>query len=247
MANSSDDLNREWIALAPAWIKEAREGRNPTRNGLLDPPMLAACGDVTGLRILDCGCGEGRFCRILMERGAAYVLGLDLCEPMIAAARELQSEREAYRVQDAQDLGFLEDETFDLVVSYLNQCDLLDFAANTKEVFRVLKKGGRFIIANLHPMRSATGKWHRGPDGEKLYVTVDNYFAEGERHWPIMGTMITNFHRSLSTYINTFIETGFLIKKIIEPTITWEQLATYPELDDELRVPNFIIYILQKP
>lgn len=53
-------LNHEWNALAPAWIREAREGANPTRNGLLDPPMLAACGDVTGLRVLDCGCGEGR-------------------------------------------------------------------------------------------------------------------------------------------------------------------------------------------
>lgn len=96
-------------------------------------------------------------------------------------------------------------------------------------------------------MRSATGKWHRGPDGEKLHVTVDNYFAEGERHWQMMGVQFTNFHRTLSTYINTFIETGFLIKGIIEPTITLEQLAGYPELDDELRVPNFIIYILRKP
>lgn len=61
------------------------------------------------------------------------------------------------------------------------------------------------------------------------------------------GAMITNFHRTLSTYINTFIATGFLVKGIIEPTITRDQLAAYPELDDELRVPNFIIYVLQKP
>ena len=184
MANS-DNLRQEWDAIASAWIREAR-GRNPVRNGLLDPPMLEACGNVEGLRILDCGCGEGRFCRILAERGAVYVLGLDLCEPLIAAARELQSQREDYRVQDVQDLGFLEDETFDLAVSYLNQCDLPGFAANTGEVFRVLKKGGRFIIANLHPMRSATGKWHRGPDGEKLHVVVDEYFAEGERRAQVL-------------------------------------------------------------
>ena len=51
------DLKQEWLKLAPAWIKEAREGRNPTRNGLLDKPMLEACGDVRGLRVLDSGCG----------------------------------------------------------------------------------------------------------------------------------------------------------------------------------------------
>jgi 2-polyprenyl-3-methyl-5-hydroxy-6-metoxy-1,4-benzoquinol methylase len=89
---SRDDLKAEWVALAPMWIKEVREGKNSTRNGLLDSVMLDACGNVEGLSILDCGCGEGRFCRMLVERGAKYVLGLDLCEPMIEAARELQSE-----------------------------------------------------------------------------------------------------------------------------------------------------------
>ena len=69
---------------------------------------------------------------MLVERGAKYVLGLDLCEPMIEAARELQSGRDEYRIQDVQDLGFLEHETFDLAVSYLNQCDLPDFKVNNE-------------------------------------------------------------------------------------------------------------------
>lgn len=247
MVGGRDDLRREWLALAPAWIKEAREGRNPTRNGLLDAPMLAACGDVRDLRILDSGCGEGRFCRLLVRQGAAYVLGLDLCGLMIRAARELQSERDAYRVADVQDLGFIADESFDLAVSYLNQCDLPDFQANNREVFRVLKSSGRFIIANLHPMRSATGGWHRAPDGTKQHAILDNYFDEGERHWTMMGVEFTNFHRSLSTYVRGFVETGFSIESIVEPTIAKDCLADYPELDDELRVPNFIIYILKKP
>jgi SAM-dependent methyltransferase len=242
-----DDLQREWLALAPTWIKEAREGRNPTRNGLLDPPVLAACGDVQGLCVLDCGCGEGRFCRILVEQGADHVLGLDLCEPMIAAARALQSGRDAYRVADAQDLSFIKDKSFDLAVSYLNQCDLPDFRANTREVFRVLKKGGRFVIANLHPMRSATGGWQRTADGKKQHAILDNYFDEGERRWRIMGVGITNFHRSLSTYIQAFLAVGFVIEGIDEPSISDERLAEYPELDDEQRVPNFIIYRLRKP
>ncbi len=80
-----------------------------------------------------------------------------------------------------------------------------------------------------------------------MHVILDNYFDEGERHWEMMGVRFTNFHRSLSTYINNFIETGFVVKRIIEPTVTTEQLNVYPDLDDELRVPNFIVYVLQKP
>lgn len=241
------DLNSEWIELAPAWIKESREGRNPTRTGLLDAPMLKACGDVTGLRALDCGCGEGRFCRILLQHGVEYALGIDLCEPMILAARQLCTGKDEYRVADAQDLGFLEDASFDLVISYLNQCDLRDFQANNREVFRVLKPGGRFVIANLHPMRSAVGGWHRTENGEKLHVILDRYFEEGERRWRMLKADFTNFHRTLSTYLNGFRDAGFEITRIEEPTISPEGLQEYPELSDEIRVPNFIIYVLSKP
>ena len=240
-------LRQQWIDLAPAWIKEAREGRNPTRDGLLDWPILKACGPVDGLRILDCGCGEGRFCRILAEQGAIEVLGLDLCESMIEAARTLQSSRDQYRVADVQDLSFLEDGSFDLVVSYLNQCDLPDFVANGMEVFRVLRNGGRFIVANLHPMRSATGGWQRNDIGEKEHVILDHYFDEAGRSWQTMGLPLYNFHRTLSTYTGSFLDVGFTIERIIEPTVTEKEAATYPELQDELRVPNFIIYALKKP
>ena len=242
-----DNLGQEWLELSSAWIKEVREGRNPTRNGLLDPPMLEACGSVAGLKILDCGCGEGRFCRILVDRGAAYVLGLDLCAPMIEAAKELQSGRDVYQVADVQNLSFIEDESFDLAVSYLNHCDLPDFSANTREVYRVLRSGSRFVVANLHPMRSAAGRWLKTPDGVKQHVILDNYFDEGERHWKMRGVEFTNFHRSLATYMRGFLDAGFAIEDLVEPTVTPEQLALYPELDDELRVPNFIIYLLRKP
>jgi SAM-dependent methyltransferase len=219
---NQEELNREWIHLAPAWIREAREGVNPTRTGLLDEPMLQACGDVRGLRVLECGCGEGRFCRMLIRRGAEYVLGLDLCAPMVEAARELESERDEYRVEDVQDLGFLDSESFDL-------------------------HGGRFVVANLHPMRSAVGAWHRAENGEKLHVILDRYFEEDERQWKVMGHYLTNFHRSISTYVRGFLTAGFSVVDVIEPTVTEEQLDDHPDLDDELRVPNFIIYVLKKP
>lgn len=239
-------LKQEWVNLAAAWIKEAREGANANRTGLLDKPMLAACGNLAGLRAVDSGCGEGRFCRLLVQGGAADVLGLDSCGPMVEAAMELRSGRDEYRVADVQDLGFLDDATFDLAVSYLNQFDLPDFEANNREVFRILRPGGRFIVANLHPMLSAVGAWHRTDDGTTLHVIVDRYFEEGERNWRIMGEELTNFHRSLSTYVRSFMDAGFSIADIVEPTVTAEQLEDYPELADEIRVPNFIIYVLSK-
>lgn len=244
---SQDELKREWAALAPAWVRESREGRNSNRTGLLDAPVLNACGEVAGVRALDLGCGEGRFCRILAEHGADYVLGVDLSTEMISAARELQGDRDEYMVADAQDMPWAESGSFDLAVSYLNQCDLPDFQANTEEAFRLLRSGGRFVIANLHPMRSAVGHWHRSPDGEKLHVVLDDCFDESARRWRMLDVDFTNFHRTLTTYVRGFLRAGFVLRDLIEPTVAEDVLESHPDLGDELRVPNFIVYVLDKP
>lgn len=244
---TQEELQAEWLRLAPKWIREIRARRDGCREGLLDEPMLALCGDVHGLRVLDCGCGEGRFCRMVAARGAEYLLGLDLCEAMIDAARELRSGADEYRVANVEDLGFLEDDSFDLAVSYLNQCDLAGFEANTREVFRVLRPGGRFVVANVHPMRTATGRWSKDSAGAKLHCILDRYFDEGARDCRMIGTDFTNFHRTLATYVNTFLRAGFTLEQLIEPMVTEENLRRYPDLDDELRVPNFILYATKKP
>src|SRR5262245_29554227 len=90
------DLQDEWKQLAPAWIRQDRDGPNPVREGLLDRPMIQACGDVRGLTVLDSGCGEGRFCRMLLDCGAKLVIGIDLCGPLIHAASQLAIGKDVY-------------------------------------------------------------------------------------------------------------------------------------------------------
>lgn len=41
-------------------------------------------------------------------------------------------------------------------------------------------------------------------------------------------------------------EPGFLIDDILEPSVDAEGLARFPELADEVRVPNFIIFVLRR-
>ena len=78
-------------------------------------------------------------------------------------------------------------------------------------------------------------------------VILDRYFEEGDRRWKMMGIEFTNFHRTLSTYIRAYRHIGFAIEEIIEPTVEVENLKRFPELEDELRVPNFIVVALAKP
>ena len=96
-------------------------------------------------------------------------------------------------------------------------------------------------------MRSAAGGWLRTEYGSKLHVILDRYFDEGDRRWKMLGVEFTNFHRTLATYVRAYRQVGFAIEEIIEPTLEAGNLERFPELDDELRVPNFIVLVLGKP
>ena len=52
------------------------------------PSVLAVLGDVRGLNCLDLACGLGYWSQLLVEKGAAHVVGVDISEAMLSAARE---------------------------------------------------------------------------------------------------------------------------------------------------------------
>ena len=146
-----------------------------------------------------------------------------------------------------EDLHETPGDEFDLAVSYVTLVDVPDIRSAVGEAFRVLRRGGRFVACNLHPMASASPGWIK-QGNRKIHYPVDRYFDEGERDisrredqpW-------TNFHRTLSTHFRAFLDAGFTVEDIREPTPTGEQANRYPFISDNLRVPEFIIYILRKP
>ena len=56
-------MQSDWDASAEAWIESLKAGGDFSRVAVLDRPMLAAVRASAAQRVLDVGCGEGRFCR----------------------------------------------------------------------------------------------------------------------------------------------------------------------------------------
>jgi ubiquinone/menaquinone biosynthesis C-methylase UbiE len=244
MPRPASSTAREWIDLASFWIERCRAGES-NRAGMLDAWMWRTLGDVTGLQAIDLGCGEGRFCRMLAERGAARVLGVDLCAPLLEAAEEARaSDREHYLLADMQELSGVPDAAFDLAVSYISLVDVPDLRAAVAAARRVLKPGGRFVVCNLGPMATAINTRMTDPDGARIAFRVDRYFDESTREMRFREHTLTNYHRTLATYVNTFIEAGFDLVRLFEPYPDAEGLARFPDLANELYAPTFILYDL---
>ena len=237
----SERLHSQWVESAQDWI----DTDQAVRTGMLDSWMLDALGNVGGKSAIDIGCGEGRFSRLLSQLGAS-VTGVDLTEALIARARAM-STGEAYILGDAEDLNEVESDSFDLAVSYIVLVDLLDYCSAIGGAYRVLRPGGRFVVCNIHPMRSSLpAGWIKQAD-RKLFYPVDDYTDEGPREWTWWGRRFVNMHRTLSSHIAAFLDAGFTLRALHEPRPSEEQLAAHPNFDDEFRCPNFIIYVLDKP
>ncbi|GAA2985650.1 class I SAM-dependent methyltransferase [Streptosporangium longisporum] len=116
--------------------------------------LAALSGARPGDRVLDVGCGTGYLTRILapVVGPSGQVTGVDLSAPMIGRARRDAPGNCSYRVGEGQALD-LPDAGFDVVVSSLalHHIPATERGAAVREMFRVLRPGGRLLIAEFRP------------------------------------------------------------------------------------------------
>jgi SAM-dependent methyltransferase len=194
-------------------------------------------------RVLDLGCGYGWHCRYAREQHARSVLGVDLSEKMLAFARENTDDSEIeYRRLAIEDIDFAAGE-FDVAISSLALHYVERFDIVCRKVHHCLIPGGTFILSVEHPVFTALAAqdWHYGPHGERLHWPLDNYQNEGLRHTTFLDKDVVKYHRTVATYLNALIDSGFTVTKLSEPQPTPEMLATYSEMRDETRRPIFLM------
>ena len=122
------------------------------------PPVVADTVDIArGDRVLDVACGTGVLAREASKRVGpeGFVTGLDLNEGMLTVARRLNPEI-AWRQGDAVSLPF-DDGHFDVVVSQFALMYFPERAVALREMWRVLKPGGRLGVAVWASFEKAVG------------------------------------------------------------------------------------------
>lgn len=175
--------------------------------------------NVSGKRVLDIGCGSGHSLKYMNDNGAAELWGLDLSHSQISAAKELLKDTKVQLFQSPMELDpGLPHGYFDVVYSIFALGWTTNLEQTLNNAHRYLKPGGTFIFSWEHPLFSRIQNTEDGLLVNKSYHEEGPYEHQAWNHPAIMQQY------KVSTYINSLVDTGFKIVKMVEEVRITDEL-----------------------
>jgi ubiquinone/menaquinone biosynthesis C-methylase UbiE len=202
------------------------------------PASVSLAGNVSGLRVLDAGCGGGRHAQALVGKDAVLT-GIDSSQGMLSIARRrLGTRAKLLHANLNEPLPFANDE-FDLVLAALVLHYLEDWSATLREFHRVLGNAGRLVISTHHPFMDHPQAGH------------SNYFETYayEEQWEQGGKSVTMrfWHRPLHAMTDAIARAGFLLETLSEPAPDPKARTLFPDAFESLSTqPRFIFFSARK-
>jgi SAM-dependent methyltransferase len=203
------------------------------------PGILALMPNVEGKRILDAGCGPGTYTVWLVEHGAG-VVGVDVSPNMVKLARGRLGERAEIVLADLRKpLDFIDDQSFDGIMSSLVLHYMEDWDSLFVEFHRILRNPGFMVFSVGHPFTDfniAGGK-----DYFSTELLIDTWRGFG------ITVKMPSYRRPLEEMIRPIAAAGFVIDSITEPrpmeTCKEQDPRAYARLSQR---PGFVCFRVRK-
>lgn len=219
------------------------------------PAVFQMCEPITGAEILDLGCGEGYFSRLLLTKDPRSIIGIDISEEMVKSAN-LQNHdlRAFFSSTHGTELNF-KNKQFDLVVAVFvyNYLFLEETIKSFNEVFRVLKTGGRFVFSVPHPffpfIAQDTSQTFHFDFAEKSYFSSRDHRAEGIiRRRDAVELPVQMCHKTIEDYFSALNLAGFEnMPEIRELKVLPEHIDLDPEFFEPVSdIPLHLAFRVEK-
>jgi cytosine/adenosine deaminase-related metal-dependent hydrolase/ubiquinone/menaquinone biosynthesis C-methylase UbiE len=158
-------------------------------------PLLA---DVSGKRVLDVGCGTGRWLEHLADLNPGRLTGVDFSPEMLVRAARRLGRRAAVAAGDATLLPVAASSA-DIVVASFVAGYVASMEGLANELRRVVAANGRVYLSDIHPETAAACHWKRG-------------FRSGDRQVEPHNSL-----RSLPAIVWLLRNAGFRVACLFEP------------------------------
>jgi ubiquinone/menaquinone biosynthesis C-methylase UbiE len=225
---------------AAFWDEISGKHGHTYKQYVVDPLMFRLMGSLSRKVILDLGCGNGYLGPRFIKRGVKTAILMDLSPHNLEFAKKKnRSSQVKFLLQDATRPWKLGSHSVDIIFSDMLLNEIKNITRPVKESFRVLRKGGQFILAVTHPSwdlyefaLSTAGKSRNILKGPK------SYFFRGNTKF-ILGNEsvgqecpksfeVEHYQRPLEDYFSVLLEAGFAIAAVKEPKLTAKLLRKFP-------------------
>ncbi|EGG16062.1 hypothetical protein DFA_09734 [Cavenderia fasciculata] len=210
--------------------------------------------------VLELACGNGWFSNYMATKeNVKSVRAFDLSENMLDLAKRIHSHPViSYELADMETIQ-LPNQSFDLGFSSLALHYVLNFKSLVQSIHQSLNPGGHFFAIIEHPIYTAPTVREWIPNTQDPPSTGSCNMTRGEMIWPLYdyqveGDRVVDWivngvlkrHRTMSTYLNIFMDCGFDIRGIEEFSPPTMELNNTVHLEIDRHRPKFLILSVQK-
>ncbi|PUA79275.1 class I SAM-dependent methyltransferase [Nocardioides currus] len=222
--SAGGDASGPWQALSSGF-EEAR-AREDSLDRLVEwPAERALLGDVTGLSVLDAGCGNGAKLVELARDGAVSSVGVDISGSFVAPPAGVELVRGD--LSDLTAVPGVAGRTFDRILFLQSFGYAADGVRALQRARELLTDDGYILLTRTQPIRYALERAEENGTslGQEYFSTQP--FAYQHRAWDDRVTL-TKRPYTMSDLLNTFSAAGLWIETTVEPQMTADNARRYP-------------------
>ncbi len=221
------ESGRPWQRLSRDY--ERARAREDSLDRLVEwPAQRELLGDVTGMSILDVGCGNGEKLVELANDGARACIGVDLAADFVNSPSDVKFVQGD--LSDLNAIAAIRERAFDRILFLQSFGYAADPVATLVAARQMLTEDGFIVLSRTNPVRFAVERAEANGSslGEEYYASGNYSYASG---WNDEVTL-THRNYTVADLLNQFSEAGLRVERAAEPYISDDEGRRFPHKRD---------------